>query len=267
MKGLCSILIIVAFFILSASCKSQHQLSSTHNTKSPFPVTINSERNYPYIHTDTTEEHIISDTTETYTLTECDTLPYIDYTKKLKRGSMKIDTIRHIDIIVIHSSHALGTDTFNVDGVIDLYNRYSVGAHYLIARNGDIYKLADENDIAFHAGESTLPADPSRHSLNKTSIGIEIINSNSAPPTEAQYESLAMLTEDIQSRRPIKYIYGHSDIAPSRKTDPWAFDWNRFFDLISFSNPKATDPTDEITTTTENSKKIETSNSNANAEN
>lgn len=255
MKDLCHILLIFTFFILSASCKSQHLLSTTQKAESPFPVAIKSDNNRPYIHTDTAVEHIATDTAETYALAECDTLPYIDYTKKLKRGSLKIDSIRQIDIIVIHSSHALGTDTFNVDGVIDLYNRYSVGAHYLIARNGDIYKLADENDIAFHAGESTLPADPSRHSLNKTSIGIEIINSNSNPPTEAQYESLAMIVEDIQSRRAIKYIYGHSDIAPSRKTDPWAFDWKRFFDLISFSNPTSTKvkcDDSNLTTSTEN---------------
>ena len=224
--------ILPIVLILLSSCGSKKIVPKTN---SPLPVAITSSQTY--IHLDTAETYIMEDTAETFELATCDTLKYTDYTQKLKRGSMKVDYEREIDIIVIHSSHALGTDTFNVDGVISLYNRYSVGAHYLIARDGEIYKLADENSIAFHAGESTLPTDPSRHSLNKSSIGIEIINSPISGPTEAQYEALAMLTEDIKSRHDIKYIYGHSDIAPSRKSDPWAFDWKRYFNLISFSNP------------------------------
>ena len=218
--------------ILLTSCGSKKIAAKAD---SPLPVEITSGQSY--IHLDTAKTEIIEDTAETCELATCDTLKYTDYTQKLTRGSMKVDYEREIDIIVVHSSHALGTDTFNVDGVINLYNRYSVGAHYLIARDGEIYKLAEENDIAFHAGESTLPSDPSRHSLNKSSIGIEIINSPISGPTEAQYEALAKLSEDIQSRHDIKYIYGHSDIAPSRKSDPWAFDWKRYFNLISFSNP------------------------------
>ena len=146
--------------IVMASCGSKKIVAKAD---SPLPVEITSGQSY--IHLDTAKSYMMEDTAETHELATCDTLKYTDYTQKLTRGSMKVDYERDIDIIVIHSSHALGTDTFNVDGVINLYNRYSVGAHYLIARDGEIYKLANENDIAFHAGESTLPSDPSRHSL------------------------------------------------------------------------------------------------------
>ncbi len=212
--------------------------------RSPLPVAVSSIYNTDkYIHTDSCDYNDSIDTAEIDSVASFDTLHYIDYTDKLKRGKAKYRSEREIDIIVVHSSHSLGADTFNVDGVINLYNRYGVGAHYLIARDGVIYKLADENDITFHAGESTLPGEPSRHSLNKSSIGIEIINTPLTGPTDAQYIALATLTEDIQTRHNIKYIYGHSDIAPLRKTDPWAFDWEKYFNLISFTNPTKSDTT------------------------
>ena len=43
-----------------------------------------------------------------------------------------------------------------------------------------------------------------------------------------QYETLETLIASIKARYPIEAITGHSDIAPSRKTDPGPyFDWSR----------------------------------------
>ena len=111
-------------------------------------------------------------------------------------------------------------------------------SHYLIGddKNATIYKLMDENQRAWHAGESQWQG---RTWLNSSSIGIEIVNPGYKdtptgrlwyPYSEAQIESLITLLKDISKRNGIspRHIIGHSDIAPLRKLDPGPlFPWKR----------------------------------------
>jgi N-acetylmuramoyl-L-alanine amidase len=94
-----------------------------------------------------------------------------------------------------------------------------VSAHYLIAKNGTIYQLVDEQKRAWHAGRSHWGADTD---LNSSSIGIELNNNGHEPFPNAQIDALLQLLEDIQHRYhiPSANIMGHSDIAPRRKVDP-----------------------------------------------
>jgi len=101
----------------------------------------------------------------------------------------------------------------------------------MIDRQGTIYRLVIEKDIAYQAGKSVLPQN-GRKMLNNCSISIELLNSPTDPPTDLQYQSLAYLVKDIKSRYPIGYIVGHNEIAPDRKTDPWLFDWTKFNGMI-----------------------------------
>jgi N-acetylmuramoyl-L-alanine amidase len=99
-----------------------------------------------------------------------------------------------------------------------------------------VYKLMDENQRAWHAGESQWQG---RTWLNSSSIGIEIVNPGYKdtstgrlwyPYSEAQIESLITLLKDISKRNGIspRHIIGHSDIAPLRKLDPGPlFPWKR----------------------------------------
>ena len=48
-----------------------------------------------------------------------------------------------------------------------------VSCHYLINRTGDIFKLVNEKNIAWHAGKSMWGKSKN---LNKNSIGIELVN-------------------------------------------------------------------------------------------
>lgn len=130
---------------------------------------------------------------------------------------------RTVDVVVVHSANAEFGEPYNPQGVYDTFKKYNVTPHYMIGRNGTIYKLADENVLAHHAGVSKM-AD-GRESVNHFSIGIELINSKIDYPTHAQYVALANLIKDIKTRHKIKYIVGHKDIAPTRKTDPWNFDF------------------------------------------
>ncbi|MFM7024152.1 MAG: N-acetylmuramoyl-L-alanine amidase [Flavobacteriales bacterium] len=150
--------------------------------------------------------------------------------KKVSWGYKKASG-RVVDAVILHSTYyATGTDSFSVDGVLEQFKSYGVSSHYLIDRSGKIYRLVDEKNIAFHAGNSSLP--DGRTNVNTTSIGIEIITTLYSSPTEAQYKSVAGLVKDIKKRRTIKYIKGHSDIAPGRKSDPWNFDWTKFNTLM-----------------------------------
>ncbi len=146
--------------------------------------------------------------------------------KKVGWGFKKASN-RSIDAIIIHSTfNASGTDSFSVEGVLEQFKSYGVSSHYLIDREGTVFRLVDEKNIAHHAGASSLP--DGRVNVNSTSIGIEIITTLYTSPTEQQYNSAAALVKDIKRRRAIKYIKGHNEIAPGRKTDPWNFNWDKF---------------------------------------
>jgi N-acetylmuramoyl-L-alanine amidase len=100
--------------------------------------------------------------------------------------------------------------------------RAEVSSHYLIDRDGRIVQLVDENQRAWHAGESYWGG----HSdLNSASIGIELVNNGKEPFAPAQIKALLGLLSDIRSRHkiPRANFLGHADVAPGRKTDPSAF--------------------------------------------
>jgi len=133
---------------------------------------------------------------------------------------------RSIDTIIIHSSYdALGSDPYSVSGIIKEYEDYGVSAHYLIGRDGTIYRLVQEKDIAYHAGVSSVP--DGRTGVNAFSIGIELVNTKTDKYTDDQYQTLNKLLTRLKSDYKIKYILGHNQIAPDRKDDPWNFDWSK----------------------------------------
>jgi N-acetyl-anhydromuramyl-L-alanine amidase AmpD len=71
-----------------------------------------------------------------------------------------------VDVVVIHfASNVVAdrVDPFGIAEVIALFRRYSVSSHYLIGRDGQVYRLVEENRQAFHEG----PA-PSRSTALET---------------------------------------------------------------------------------------------------
>lgn len=131
---------------------------------------------------------------------------------------------RKIDTIIIHSSYdALGKDPYSIDGIIAEYKQYGVSAHYLIARDGTTFQLVENKNIAYHAGESKVP--DGRTGVNKFSIGVEMVNTENGKFADEQYSAVNQLIASLKKQYSIKYVLGHSDIAPGRKTDPWGIDW------------------------------------------
>jgi N-acetyl-anhydromuramoyl-L-alanine amidase len=103
-----------------------------------------------------------------------------------------------------------------------------VSAHFLIERDGAITQFVSCSERAWHAGQSSFAG---RENCNDFSIGIELEGTDELPFTDAQYAVLIELIDILRRAYPAitaERICGHSDIAPTRKTDPGqAFDWVR----------------------------------------
>ena len=102
-------------------------------------------------------------------------------------------------------------------------SKSKVSSHYFIKYNGQIITLVPELYISWHAGISSWQ---NYKSINKHSIGIEISNPGHSYKykkfSKEQIHSILKLTRYLikKYKIKIKFILGHSDIAPFRKKDP-----------------------------------------------
>jgi len=108
---------------------------------------------------------------------------------------------------------------------------FKVSAHYMIDEDGSVIRLVDEGKRAWHAGVASWRG---VSDVNGRSVGVELVNPGHEfgyrPYPEAQMAALENLARDILTRHPIeaRNVLGHSDVAPTRKTDPGElFDWPR----------------------------------------
>ncbi len=100
-----------------------------------------------------------------------------------------------------------------------------VSAHFLIRRRGELAQFVGTEARAWHAGESTFLG---RERCNDFSIGVELEGDGAHRFTEPQYRRLVRLIAALRERHPLRWIAGHSDVAPRRKQDPGpCFDWAR----------------------------------------
>ena len=106
-----------------------------------------------------------------------------------------------------------------------------VSSHFVINRNGKIYRLLQDHQIAWHAGKSCWGK---YRDINKNSIGIELVNKGHqfgyTNFKKEQLSSLIKICKNLIKKYKIKKenIVGHSDIAPLRKIDPGEkFPWKQ----------------------------------------
>lgn len=130
--------------------------------------------------------------------------------------------------------------------------KVKASAHILVDRDGSVIQMVPFDTIAWHAGRSSYKG---RTGFNKYSIGIEIVNSGPLTKsgnvyrswfgsaynpsdviegihrnqsrskfwhvyTEEQIQTVTELCRLFIEEYNIKYILGHEEIAPKRKTDP-----------------------------------------------
>ncbi|UVO52218.1 N-acetylmuramoyl-L-alanine amidase [Sphingomonas sp. SUN019] len=106
-----------------------------------------------------------------------------------------------------------------------------VSSHYVVAEDGTIMKLVEEEKRAWHAGASHWRE---IDDVNSASVGIEIVNPGHEfgyrPFPEEQVDAVVRLVAEIKDRHEITRgnVVGHSDVAPARKRDPGElFPWHR----------------------------------------
>ncbi|MGN0854295.1 MAG: N-acetylmuramoyl-L-alanine amidase [Kiritimatiellia bacterium] len=135
-----------------------------------------------------------------------------------------------VDTIVLHYTAIASLDV-SLRVLTDVRPVHRVSAHYVVGVDGSVFRLVAEDRRAWHAGEGSWRG---LEDVNDRSIGIEIVNAGfardgSRPPySEAQIEAVLALCQEIQSRHAIRWVIGHSDLAPTRKLDPGEhFPWRR----------------------------------------
>jgi len=140
--------------------------------------------------------------------------------KNSPKFKTKIRSNKGIKIIVIHYT--------GMQSEVDALNRLTdfkskVSCHYLINEKGKIISIVPDNYTAWHAGKSRWGK---LSSLNKSSIGIELVNPGHnfgyKKFGKKQISALIQLIKKLIKKYNInkKNIVGHSDIAPLRKKDP-----------------------------------------------
>jgi N-acetylmuramoyl-L-alanine amidase len=129
-------------------------------------------------------------------------------------------------VIVIHGT-AGQTDRGDVSWCCDPESKVSY--HFIIGRDGTVYRLVRDTERAWHAGKSLW----GKPNCNDFSIGLGFSNDGKEPYTEAQYVAGKELVDELRAKYDIgpENIVGHCHISPDRKTDPWLhFQWGRLFD-------------------------------------
>ena len=178
--------------------------------------------------------------------------PTIDLFLPEENSEPRDKPITHIVLHFSSNAAVMPDNPYNVNDLYDTFKDYGVSTHYLIDRKGQVYQMVSEDRVAYHAGKGELKQFPHyKNQLNHYSIGIEImaigtreemlpmmsddtydlINTSNIGYTDAQYEALSRVVNDIVSRYPYvkmdrTHIIGHDEYAPGRKTDPGSlFKW------------------------------------------
>jgi N-acetyl-anhydromuramyl-L-alanine amidase AmpD len=166
----------------------------------------------------------------------------------------RVGMISHVVLHFMSNASVKPKDPYNIEDLTNIFIDYGFSTHYMIDRDGIIYRFVPEDRIANHAGPGYLAGFPYYDDiLNGYSIGIELlaigtkeemlsmipakIYNNIDPAhigyTEAQYKSLNHLLDSIVKRYPSilenrNHIIGHDEYAPARKTDPGSlFNWSK----------------------------------------
>ncbi len=116
-----------------------------------------------------------------------------------------------------------------------------VSIHYLVQRNGIVYRIIDDAQRAWHAGIGKMLGGET--DCNSCSIGIELEHLNEPNYTEPQLNNAAELVAQLIQQYDISpaEVVSHASIAlpKGRKIDPVNFDWGDFWTRILSYMPKS----------------------------
>ena len=125
-----------------------------------------------------------------------------------------------VDTVIVHYTGSMSTE-----GTLSWFDNphAKVSAHYVISRSGRVYQYENWRTVLWHAGKSEWNG---RSSLNRTSIGIELVGTYHSGFEVKQMGALSAVLRELYKELPIKYVLGHEQVSPGRKTDPGPnFNW------------------------------------------
>lgn len=130
---------------------------------------------------------------------------------------------KEIKVIVLHS-----TGGGFASAVSWLMNKLSrVSAHFVIARDGTVKKLAPLSSVTWHAGRALWNGEKD---VNGISIGIEMAHIDGKQNwPEPQVQAVLRLISDIRGQEGQIAVTSHAFVAipRGRKVDPVGFPWER----------------------------------------
>lgn len=144
-------------------------------------------------------------------------------TLQTKNKSAGVNTCQFV--VLHHTATAEGT----IRGVLNTLTTGAVSCHYVVDINGDVYKIGNDKDILWHAGESSWG---NLKNMNAYSIWIEVIwPLKNWGFTDDQRKSVETLIKELAQKYaiPKENILRHKDIAPKRKTDIADSFWNVYW--------------------------------------
>jgi len=141
-------------------------------------------------------------------------LGVIDYTKHLNKRFKKI-VRKSTRYIIVHTSEAGLTSTLRSlsrGKDVGKYRTFGGHSHYVIARNGDVYRLLNHLYRADHAGLSMWNG---QKDLSSHSLGIELVGYHYSSITDQQYEALTALLTTLKKIYKVrdKDVLTHSQIS------------------------------------------------------
>ena len=125
-------------------------------------------------------------------------------------------TMSSVDYIMLHhtggNSLSSAINSFTNDSYRGVDETWKKGVHYIIDRDGTIYKLTNsDRDVVYHVGNK--PRSGFGGITNENTIGVEIVGRDSSSFTEAQKRSAASLTRQLRIRHGLSSnrIVGHGE--------------------------------------------------------
>ena len=118
--------------------------------------------------------------------------------------------------IIVHTTECDLKTTLKIvsEGKQDDFKWVSRGGHthYVIARDGKIYRILDDKFRAHHAGRSMWNGE---RNINRVSVGIELVGYHNGDITASQYKSVRLLIEILKNtyRLNDRAVLTHSQVA------------------------------------------------------
>ena len=139
----------------------------------------------------------------------------IDYRGRLNPLFPK-RTRKSTKYIIVHTTECDLKTTLKIvsEGKQDNFKWITRGGHthYVIARNGQTYRILDEKFRAHHAGRSMWNGE---RNINRVSVGIELVGYHDGDITAGQYKSVGLLIENLKNTYHLddRAVLTHSQVA------------------------------------------------------